>query len=243
MRVVYHTQCGCALALGTSCLSILRKRCGKQCLHSGACLESRGQELYLQVSLDDHAFNKQQTLKYVKGYAHEAPEMTVQDPRVPSGLTDLYKSGGYNPASYTGSPTYSNAKKEETLPDWVVNNNKVSNPKQPSSQRILESTPAVPSYFCTQESETCRHACVHIAWLPSITTPMHMAGVQGCQCSGWCPAKQSKLPSKLLEHVFFRHIRRVRSLLSSSPFVRQFCYLTGCVQCCLRYVQSRCPTG
>ena len=79
----------------------------------------------LQVSLDDHAFNKQQTLRYVKGYAHEAPEMTVQDPRVPSGLTDVYRCGGYNPATYTSSPTYSSAKKEETLPDWVVNNNKV----------------------------------------------------------------------------------------------------------------------
>lgn len=83
----------------------------------------------LQVSVDDHAFNKQQTLKYVKGYAHEAPEMTVQDPRVPSGLTEVYRSGGYNPATYTGSPSYSSAKKEETLPDWVVNNNKVFAPR------------------------------------------------------------------------------------------------------------------
>lgn len=99
-----------------------------------------------QVSLDDHAFNKQQTLCYVKGYAHEAPEMTVQDPRVPSGLTEVYRSGGYNPATYTGSPTYSSAKKEETLPDWVVNNNKVSTPQTP--QGILDSThPAGLSYF------------------------------------------------------------------------------------------------
>ena len=89
----------------------------------------------LQVSLDDHAFNKQQTLRYVKGYAHEAPEMTVQDPRVPSGLTEIYRSGGYNPATYTGSPTYSSAKKEETLPDWVVNNNKVLHARHPALSR------------------------------------------------------------------------------------------------------------
>ncbi|DBB10039.1 TPA: Protofilament ribbon protein [Trebouxia sp. C0006] len=77
------------------------------------------------VSLDDHAFNKQQTLRYVKGYAHEAPEMTVQDPHMASGVTEMYRSGGYNPSTYTSSPTYTSAKKEETLPDWVVNNNKV----------------------------------------------------------------------------------------------------------------------
>ena len=77
------------------------------------------------MSLDEHAFNKQQTLRYVKGYAHEAPEMTVQDPHMSAGVTEMYRSGGYNPATYTSSPKYS-SKKEETLPDWVVNNNKVS---------------------------------------------------------------------------------------------------------------------
>ncbi|KAL0036647.1 hypothetical protein WJX79_003886 [Trebouxia sp. C0005] len=77
------------------------------------------------VSLDDHAFSKQQTLRYVKGYAHEAPEMTVQDPHMASGVTEMYRSGQYNPSTYTSSPTYASAKKEETLPDWVVNNNKV----------------------------------------------------------------------------------------------------------------------
>ena len=80
----------------------------------------------LQVSLDDHAFNKQQTLRYVKGYAHEAPEMTVQDPQPVSGMTEMYRSGGYNPATYSSIPTYSSSRKEETLPDWVVNNNKVT---------------------------------------------------------------------------------------------------------------------
>ena len=57
--------------------------------------------------------------------------MTVEDPRVPSGMTDMYRSGGYNPSTYscsdyTSGPSYSSAKKEETLPDWVVNNNKVT---------------------------------------------------------------------------------------------------------------------
>ncbi len=80
------------------------------------------------MSLDDHAFNKQQTLRYVKGYAHEAPEMTVQDPHATAGVTDMYRSGGYNPSTYTSSPAYSSTKKEETLPDWVVNNNKVTHP-------------------------------------------------------------------------------------------------------------------
>ena len=79
-----------------------------------------------QVSLDDHAFNKQQTLRYVKGYAHEAPEMTVQDPHMAAGVTEMYRSGGYNPSTYTSTSAYTNVKKEETLPDWVVNNNKVT---------------------------------------------------------------------------------------------------------------------
>jgi hypothetical protein len=52
--------------------------------------------------------------------------MTVQDPHMASGVTEMYRSGGYNPSTYTSSPTYTSAKKEETLPDWVVNNNKVT---------------------------------------------------------------------------------------------------------------------
>ena len=52
--------------------------------------------------------------------------MTVQDPHMASGVTEMYRSGGYNPSTYTSSPTYASAKKEETLPDWVVNNNKVT---------------------------------------------------------------------------------------------------------------------
>ena len=85
----------------------------------------------LQVSLDDQAFNKQQTLRYVKGYAHQAPEMTVLDPPAMAGTTDMYRAGTYNPATYTnsvsysGSPTLRGSGNSETLPEWVVNNNKV----------------------------------------------------------------------------------------------------------------------
>ena len=111
---------------------MLLESCIIRCLHQATSSEVVRSYTCLQVSLDDHAFNKQQTLRYVKGYAHEAPEMTVQDPRVPSGLTDVYRCGGYNPATYTSSPTYSSVKKEETLPDWVVNNNKVSTLKHPA---------------------------------------------------------------------------------------------------------------
>ena len=84
----------------------------------------------LQVSLDDQAFNKQQTLRYVKGYAHQAPEMTVLDPPAMAGTTDMYRAGTYNPATYTnsvsysGSPTLRGSGNSETLPEWVVNNNK-----------------------------------------------------------------------------------------------------------------------
>lgn len=74
--------------------------------------------------------------------------MTVQDPRVPSGLTDVYQYGGYNPATYTGSSTYSTAKKQETLPDWVVNNNKVGRQAHPAYQ----------SYTMT---EKCLLVCQH----------------------------------------------------------------------------------
>ena len=52
--------------------------------------------------------------------------MTVQDPHMASGVTEMYRSGGYNPSTHTSSPTYTRAKTEETLPDWVVNNNKVT---------------------------------------------------------------------------------------------------------------------
>lgn len=91
-----------------------------------------------QVSLDDHAFNKQQTLRYVKGYAHQAPEMTVLDPPAGAGTADMYRAGTYNPATYTNSVTYTNSPTlgsnamSETLPEWVVNNNKVHNPQDPS---------------------------------------------------------------------------------------------------------------
>ena len=77
----------------------------------------------------------------MKGYAHEAPEMTVQDPHMASGVTEMYRSGGYNPSTYTSSPTYASAKKEETLPDWVVNNNKVT--------PALPPPPPLPSIGCT----------------------------------------------------------------------------------------------
>ncbi len=74
--------------------------------------------------------------------------MTVQDPHMASGVTEMYRSGGYNPSTYTSSPTYTSAKKEETLPDWVVNNNKVT----PAPSSPLPSTAV---YSCAN----------HILWL------------------------------------------------------------------------------
>ena len=100
--------------------------------------------------------------------------MTVQDPRVPSGMTDMYRSGGYNPAAYTSSPSYRSSKQEETLPDWVVNNNKVLLPAHcicATNSSTLPELLTAHSFSEVSNLKACRHLTSLDLQLAAICNP------------------------------------------------------------------------